>query len=181
LWSVGAQSTSTLFRSGVHFGVRGCTLGAGNWNPTIRRVRNWALRAERVAQNPAPLASSGRTQSMLRAAQARNSLAQPQLRAAYFIAQRGQDSGMRKVGEGQFMEANTTLKSTRHSKPQRRCFHSFAPIASSICLFGRFNLSLSYSYTHAQLTYARMMISLSFSFCWIYPWICPFDSSFGPS
>lgn len=26
VWSVGARSTLTLFRSGVHFGVRGCTL-----------------------------------------------------------------------------------------------------------------------------------------------------------
>jgi hypothetical protein len=36
-----------------------------------------------VAQNLAPQGAQGRIQSMLRSAQARNSLAQPQLRVAY--------------------------------------------------------------------------------------------------
>jgi hypothetical protein len=36
-----------------------------------------------LAQNLAPIGAQGRIQSMLRNAQARNSLAQPQLRAAY--------------------------------------------------------------------------------------------------
>jgi hypothetical protein len=79
------------------------------WKPT----RNW-LRAGSGPES-GPQGAQGRTQSMLRAAQARNSLAQPQLRAAYSPLRlqsrvlrsqsgngiwRGQDSGVSIVALG---------------------------------------------------------------------------------
>jgi hypothetical protein len=90
-----------------------------------------------MAQNLAP---TGRTQSMLRAAQARNSLAQPQLRAAYSSLRlqsrvlrsqsgngiwRGQDSGVSIVASTQIKMHTWRAVEGRNCDPLLDCSHRY--------------------------------------------------------